>query len=165
MESTFYINNTQKQLNHAGGELLLDTLRNYGYNEVKRGCEEGECGACLILLDGKPVNACRVFTAAAAGHEITTVKGIGDIHQPHAIQQAYAESGAVQCGFCTPALVLATHHLLKTNPSPSDDEIKRALDGILCRCTGYVKIIDAVKIAAQKMGQTTLEVNEDTHSK
>lgn len=162
MESTFYINNTQKQLNHAGGELLLDTLRNYGYNEVKRGCEEGECGACLVLLDGKPVNACRVFTAAAAGHKITTVKGIGDIHRPHAIQQAFVETGAVQCGFCTPALVLATHHLLKTTPSPSDEEINRALDGILCRCTGYVKIIDAVKIASQRMKQSMSETIEDT---
>ncbi len=162
MESTFYINNTQKQLNHEGGELLLDTLRNNGYNEVKRGCEEGECGACLVLLDGKPVNTCRVFTAAAAGHEITTVKGIGDIHNPHVIQQAFVESGAVQCGFCTPALVLATHHLLKTNPSPGDEEINRALDGILCRCTGYVKIIDAVKLASQKMKETVSEAIKDT---
>lgn len=162
MESTIYINNTQKQLNHEGGELLLDTLRNHGHHEVKRGCEEGECGACMVLLDGEPVNACRVFTASTADHEITTVKGIGDIHRPHAIQQAFVESGAVQCGFCTPALVLATHHLLKTNPSPSDEEINRALDGILCRCTGYVKIIDAVKLASQKMRQIAPETIEDT---
>ena len=162
MESSFYINNKEKQLAFEGDELLLDTLRNYGYTEVKRGCEEGECGACMVLLDGRPVNSCRVFTAAAAGHEITTVKGIGDIHRPNAIQQAFVEAGAVQCGFCTPALVLATHHLLKANPSPGDEEINRALDGILCRCTGYVKIIDAVKLASQKMKQIAPETIEDT---
>jgi carbon-monoxide dehydrogenase small subunit len=113
-------------------------------------------------LNGKPVNSCRVFSAAVAGHEITTVKGIGDIHQPHFIQQAFVESGAVQCGFCTPALVLATHSLLKTNPAPTDEEINQALDGILCRCTGYVKIIDAVKLASQKMKQIAPETIEDT---
>jgi carbon-monoxide dehydrogenase small subunit len=162
MEETFYINNKKKQLVFNGAETLLNTLRNHGYNEVKRGCEEGECGACIVLLNGKPVNSCRVFSAAVAGHEITTVKGIGDIHQPHFIQQAFVESGAVQCGFCTPALVLATHSLLKTNPAPTDEEINQALDGILCRCTGYVKIIDAVKLASQKMKQIAPETIEDT---
>lgn len=151
MQSIFYINNITKKWDYEGGELLLDTLRNYGYTEVKRGCEEGECGACLVLLDGKPVNSCRVFTAAAAGSQITTVKGIGDFQKPHPIQQAFVETGAVQCGFCTPAFVLSTFYLLKNNPAPTEKEIKEATDGVLCRCTGYVKIIEAVKLAAQKM--------------
>jgi len=151
MESFFYINNKETQMIYEGGETLLDTLRNYGYNEVKRGCDEGECGSCMVFLDDKPVNSCRVYTAAAAGRKVTTVRGIGDIHEPHPIQKAFVESGAVQCGFCTPAQVLSAYHLLKKNPDPTEEEIKSAMDGVLCRCTGYVKIIEAVKLAAQKM--------------
>ncbi len=151
MKTKLNINGKTKHIEHAGNEKLLDTLRNHGYTDVKRGCAEGECGACLILLDGKPVNSCRVFTAAVAEHQITTVKGLGSIQQPHFIQDAFAESGAVQCGFCTPALVLATYALLQHNPEPSNEDIHTAMDGILCRCTGYVKIIDAVKLAAEKM--------------
>lgn len=151
MKTTLNINGKTKHLEHPGGEKLLDTLRNYGYTEVKRGCAEGECGACLVLLNEKPVNSCRVFTAAIPDHQITTVKGLGSIQQPHLIQEAFAESGAVQCGFCTPALVLATFALLQNNPEPSTENIHQAMDGILCRCTGYVKIIDAVKLAATKM--------------
>lgn len=151
MQSYFYINNIKQQCDYQGGELLLDTLRKHGYTEVKRGCEEGECGACLVLLDGKPVNSCRVFTATAAGRAITTVKGIGSFQKPHPVQQAFAETGAVQCGFCTPAFVLTTYYLLKNNPEPTEDEIKEATDGVLCRCTGYVKIIEAVNLAARKM--------------
>ncbi|MGM0565190.1 MAG: (2Fe-2S)-binding protein [Bacteroidota bacterium] len=151
MKTKLNINGKTKHLEHAGGEKLLDTLRNHGYTDVKRGCAEGECGACLILLDGKPVNSCRVFTAAVPEHQITTVKGLGSIQQPHFIQDAFAESGAVQCGFCTPALVLSTYALLQQNPEPSNRDIHKAMDGILCRCTGYIKIIDAVKLAAGKM--------------
>jgi carbon-monoxide dehydrogenase small subunit len=151
MEGTFTINNTEQHFVFKGGDTLLDTLRDYGYNEVKRGCDEGECGSCMVVLDGRPVNSCCVFTAAVINSEITTVKGIGDIHRPHPIQQAFVDTGAVQCGFCTPAQVLSAYYLLKLNPDPTEKEIKKGMDGVLCRCTGYVKVIEAVKQAAQKM--------------
>lgn len=154
MTGTFFINDKEQTFAYNGDELLLDTLRNYGYREVKRGCEEGECGACMVLLDGRPVNSCKIFTASVGGRKIHTVKSIGDMQHPHIIQQAFVESGAVQCGFCTPGLVLATHYLLQENPDPKEGEIKQALDGNLCRCTGYIKIIDAVKLAASRMKQT-----------
>lgn len=151
MTGTFYINNKTRQFTFAGDELLLDTLRKYGYREVKRGCEEGECGACMVLLDHRPVNSCRIFTASAAERQITTVQGLGDMHQPHALQQAFVEAGAVQCGFCTPGFILAASHLLAHSPEPTEEEIRQALDGNLCRCTGYIKIVEAVKLAAQKL--------------
>ncbi|MCF8304653.1 MAG: (2Fe-2S)-binding protein [Bacteroidales bacterium] len=151
MTGTFYINNEEKILTFEGGDILLNTLRKNGYSEVKNGCHEGECGACMILLDGMPVNSCKIFTAAVIEKKITTVGGLGSIHEPHLIQKAFVEMGAVQCGYCTPAFVLTTHALLNSKPLPTDEEIKDALDGILCRCTGYVKIIDAVKLAAQKI--------------
>ncbi|MBN2279209.1 MAG: (2Fe-2S)-binding protein [Candidatus Marinimicrobia bacterium] len=151
MKAVLKINGTEVPVKFDFDEHLLQTLRNHGFTEVKNGCEEGECGACLVLLNGKPVNSCQVFTATAIGDEITTVKGIGTLHQPHIIQECFVEAGAVQCGFCTPGMVLATYALLQDNPDPSDDEIKRALSGNLCRCTGYVKIIDAVKRSARKM--------------
>lgn len=151
MTGIFTINDEKKTLTFDGGDILLNSLRKNGYHEVKNGCHEGECGACMILLDDKPVTSCQIFTAAAIGKKITTVGGLGNIHAPHLIQKAFVETGAVQCGYCTPAFVLATHALLQANPSPYDEEIKNALDGVLCRCTGYVKIIDAVKLAAQKI--------------
>ncbi len=151
MENIYYINNKEKRMVHGEEEYLLDTLRNHGYSEVKRGCDEGECGSCMVLLNGKPVNSCRVFTAAVIGQKITTVKGIGDIHHPHVIQKAFVETGAVQCGFCTPAMVLSAYYLLQNNSNPTDEEIEAGMEGVLCRCTGYIKIIDAVKLAAQKM--------------
>jgi carbon-monoxide dehydrogenase small subunit len=151
MEAVLKINGTSVPVTFEFDEHLLHTLRNHGFTEVKNGCEEGECGACLILLNGKPMNSCQVFTATAINDEITTVKGIGTLHKPHIIQECFVEAGAVQCGFCTPGMVLASYALLRDNPSPTDDEIKRALSGNLCRCTGYVKIVEAVKLAASKM--------------
>ncbi|MBA7526794.1 Nicotinate dehydrogenase small FeS subunit [subsurface metagenome] len=151
MEGTFRINGEEKKIIFSSAATLITLLRENGYTEVKEGCSEGACGACVILLDGKLVNSCQVFAASALEKEITTVRGLGDIHDPHPIQSAFADAGAVQCGFCTPGMVLATYFLLKNNPEPKDDEIKRALDGNLCRCTGYVKIIDAVRLAAKRM--------------
>ena len=151
MEGIFKINGEDKKFFFNSCAILLDVLRENGYTEVKDGCREGECGACVVILDGKLVNSCQVFAGSAIGKDIKTVKGLGDIHSPHLIQIAFVESGAVQCGFCTPGMVLAAYNLLKYNPNPTEDEIKRALDGNLCRCTGYVKIIDAVKMAAKKM--------------
>ena len=151
MQAVLKINGEEKELCFSGDATLLTVLRENGYTEVKEGCHEGECGSCLILLSGKPVNSCQVFAATAIGKEIMTVKGLGDIHRPHPIQTAFVETGAVQCGYCIPGTVLSAYSLLESNPSPSDYEIKKALDGNLCRCTGYVKIIEAVRLAAKRM--------------
>jgi carbon-monoxide dehydrogenase small subunit len=151
MEGTFIINGKEKTLNFNADERLVITLRNNGYTEVKNGCSEGECGACMILLDEKPVHSCQIFTASVQNKNIKTVKGIGDLHLPHIIQNAFVEAGAVQCGFCTPGFIVATYALLNENPNPTEEEIKQAIDGNLCRCTGYVKIIDAIKNAAKSI--------------
>ncbi len=151
MTGDFTINGERKILSFEARTTLLRALRENGYTEIKEGCGEGECGACVVLLDGKLVNSCQVLAASAIGSEITTVRGIGDIHIPHPIQQAFVDAGAVQCGFCTPGMVVATYYLLQKNPSPTEKEILKSLDGNLCRCTGYVKIIDAVKLAAEGM--------------
>ncbi|HDR05191.1 MAG TPA: (2Fe-2S)-binding protein [Candidatus Marinimicrobia bacterium] len=148
MEGNILINGREIKLQFAPDDSLLDTLRNHGFSELKFGCKEGECGACIILLDGKPVNSCQIFTASILNRKITTVKGVGDLHEPHLIQKAFVESGAIQCGYCTPGMVLSAYSLLLENPSPTEAEIKKALDGNLCRCTGYVKIIEGVQLAA-----------------
>ncbi len=151
MEGVVNLNGADTLLRFAPDSTLLKALRENGFTEAKEGCGEGQCGACLVLLEGRTVNSCQVLTATALGKKIVTVKGLGDIHAPHAIQLAFVETGAVQCGFCTPGMILATFALLQEHPDPSEEEIKGALDGNLCRCTGYEKIIDAVKLAAQKM--------------
>jgi carbon-monoxide dehydrogenase small subunit len=131
------------------GESLLFVLRErMGLPGSKNACEQGECGSCSVLLDGTLVCACLVLAAQADGHEVTTVEGLADGDVLHAVQQAFVDAGAVQCGFCTPGLVVATADLLKRTPQPSDDEIREALSGNLCRCTGYAKIFDAVRMAA-----------------
>ena len=151
MTGNFTINGEEKFFSFDPRTTLLNALRENGYTEIKEGCGEGECGACVVLLDGKLVNSCQVLAASAIGSEITTVRGIGDIHIPHPIQQAFVDAGAVQCGFCTPGMVIATYYLLEKNPAPTDAEILKFLDGNLCRCTGYVDIIAAVKNAAMKL--------------
>ena len=131
------------------GESLLYVLRErLGFPGAKAGCEQGECGSCSVLLDGTLVCACLVLAAQADGHEVTTVEGLANGDTLHAVQQAFVDAGAVQCGFCTPGLVVATADLLHRTPQPSDDEIREALSGNLCRCTGYAKIFDAVRLAA-----------------
>jgi len=131
------------------GESLLYVLRErLGYPGSKNACEQGECGSCSALFDGKLVCACLVLAAQAQGHEVVTVEGLGDEGRLHRVQDAFVAAGAVQCGFCTPGLVVATADLLERTPDPSDDEIREALSGNLCRCTGYAKIFDAVRIAA-----------------
>jgi carbon-monoxide dehydrogenase small subunit len=116
----------------------------------KNACEQGECGSCSVLLDGTLVCACLVLAAQADGHHVVTVEGLGREDQLHPVQQAFSETGAVQCGFCTPGLIVATADLLVRNATPSDDEIREALSGNLCRCTGYEKIFDAVRLAAER---------------
>jgi carbon-monoxide dehydrogenase small subunit len=152
MEVKLNINGKPTKVEFTPEEHLLFTLRKNGFTEVKSGCKEGECGACIILLNGKPVNSCLMFTASVSEEDkILTVKGIGDLHKPHVIQEAFVDSGAVQCGFCTPGIVLAAYALLKENPTPTEEEVKKAMDGNLCRCTGYVKIVEAVKLAAKRL--------------
>lgn len=142
------INEEEKSLEVEPNELLIDALRRNGYKGTKKGCGHGTCGACTVLMDGKPILACMTFAAQAAGHEIFTVEGLGTVTEPSEMQQIFVEHGAVQCGYCTPGMLLATKALLEANANPSEEEIKRALDGNLCRCTGYVKIIEAIKDVA-----------------
>ena len=151
MRQVFKINSVEKELMLNPGDTLLQTLRDNGYTEVKCGCSEGECGACLVLVEDLPVNSCQVFAMSVKDKKITTVKGIGTFHYPHVIQKAFVEAGADQCGFCTPGMVIASYALLKKNPKPTKLEINEALDGNLCRCTGYVKIIEAVEKAATEL--------------
>jgi len=133
------------------GESLLYTLRErLGLWGAKNACEQGECGSCTVLLDGDPVCACLCAAGQAEGREVVTVEGLSEGEDLHPIQEAYLRAGAVQCGFCTPGLVVATYHLLEHCPSPSDEEIREALAGNLCRCTGYQNIVDAVHAAASR---------------
>jgi carbon-monoxide dehydrogenase small subunit len=148
MEITLTINGEKMTCPIEPGERLLDTLRARGYLGVKKGCGEGTCGTCSVILDGRLVTSCLVFSAAAEGARVTTIEGLGDPNHPHVIQQEFVKAGAVQCGFCTPGMVLATKALLDARPDPTEDDIRVALDGNLCRCTGYVKIIEAVKSSA-----------------
>lgn len=147
MKASFNINNSAIKLELNLNETLLNVLRKNGFTEVKCGCNEGECGACLVLLEEKPVNSCQVLAMSVQNKKIKTVKGIGTLHNPNLIQKIFATTGADQCGFCSPGMVVAAYSLLKENTSPSNEEIVEALDGNLCRCTGYVKIIEAVKHA------------------
>lgn len=132
---------------------LLDFLRaTLGYKGVKFCCNTGECGACAILFNGKLVNSCVVLAADAAGADIVTVEGLGESEKLHPIQQAFIEAGAVQCGYCTPGFIMAAKHLLDVNPRPTVDEIRDGISGNICRCTGYAKIIKAIRMAATPSG-------------
>jgi len=140
------INGEGREVAAHPAERLVDVLRNQaGFTSVKEGCGTGQCGACTVLLDDRPVVSCLVFAGDAVGHEITTVEGLAENGQLHPLQQAFINHGAVQCGFCTPGMLLAAKALLDENPRPSVEDIKHALTGNLCRCTGYEKIIAAIQ--------------------
>jgi len=151
MEIVLTINEKESRVEVLGAETLLDLLRRLGYKSVKFGCGEGACGVCTVLMDGRPVNSCLILAVTANGRDIITVDDLGTIQKPHILQTSFVETGAVQCGFCTPGMILAAKALLDRNASPSEDEIKEALDGNLCRCTGYVQIIEAVQLAARRI--------------
>jgi aerobic carbon-monoxide dehydrogenase small subunit len=148
---TLTVNRETREADLWGGESLLTMLRDtLELPGSKNACEQGECGSCSVLLDGELVCSCLVLAAQADGHDVVTVEGLADKGALHPVQDAFVEAGAVQCGFCTPGLVVAVADLLERVPSPSDDEIREALSGNVCRCTGYVKIFDAVRFAAER---------------
>ena len=145
------VNGLLREADVWGGESLLTALRDtLELPGSKNACEQGECGSCSVLLDGELVCACLVLAAQADGHEVVTVEGLADGDDLHPVQTAFVEAGAVQCGFCTPGLVVAVADLLERAPDPSEDEVREALSGNVCRCTGYVKIFDAVRIAQER---------------
>ena len=146
------INGEQRQVETAANQTLLYLLRDdLGLTGTKDGCREGECGACTVLLDGEPVNSCLVLAGQADGRQVLTVEGLARNGQLHAVQWAFVEAGAVQCGFCIPGAIMATVALLNRNPKPSEYQIREALVGNLCRCTGYNKMVGAVRLAAEEM--------------
>ena len=151
----FTVNGTPAEVTANGGRRLLDVLReDLGLTGTKEGCGEGECGACTVLLDGRAVNACLFPALEASERSVTTIEGLqGAGGKLSLIQQAFVDHGAIQCGFCSPGMILSAQALLDRNPSPSDHEIREALAGNLCRCTGYVQIAEAVKAAARMIGE------------
>ena len=130
---------------------LLQALREMGYVEVKNGCEKGDCGSCTVLLDGRTVNSCLVLAVQAQGREVTTVRGLEPVDGLHPLQRNFIEHDAVQCGFCTPGMLLSAKALLDEHPSPTREEISAGISGNLCRCTGYVRIIDAIQATAAEL--------------
>jgi carbon-monoxide dehydrogenase small subunit len=145
------VNGERREADVWAGESLLTALRDrLGLPGSKNACEQGECGSCSVLLDGTLVCSCLVLAAQAVGHEVVSVEGLARDDALHPVQEAFAETGAVQCGFCTPGFVVAAADLLRRIPDPSDDQIREALSGNLCRCTGYQKILDAVHLAAER---------------
>ena len=150
MRIALTVNGERREADLWGGESLLAVLRDaLELPGSKNACEQGECGSCSVLLDGELVCSCLVLGAQADGHDVVTVEGLADGDALHPVQQAFVDAGAVQCGFCTPGLVVAVTDLLARIPDPGDDEIREALSGNLCRCTGYAKIFDAVRLAAE----------------
>ena len=140
----------EEEIDHR--RTLLEVLReNFGLLGTHKGCDEGQCGACTVLIDGKAVNSCLILAASVQGKKITTIEGLAQGEKLHPIQEAFVEAGAIQCGFCTPGMIMITKAFLDKNPNPTEEEAKRAISGNLCRCTGYFQIIDAVMKAAEKM--------------
>jgi aerobic carbon-monoxide dehydrogenase small subunit len=145
------VNGTPAEVDVPGMRRLLDVLReDLALTGTKEGCGEGECGACSVLLDGKVVKSCLHFAVQADGREVTTVEGLAKDGELNPVQEAFVKHYAFQCGYCTPGMVITSHALLQSNPDPSEEQIRKALAGNLCMCTGYVQIVEAVKEAAEK---------------
>ena len=150
---TLKVNGHDVEIRVPAHRTLLEALRDAGFVDVKRGCEKGDCGACAVLLDGQAVDSCLTLAWTAEGRSITTVAGLGDREDLHPMQRAFTESGAIQCGYCTPGLIIAAVSMLAGDPEPSEDDIRVGLSGNLCRCTGYAKVFEAVAEAAALMSE------------
>lgn len=149
------INGKEHELLVSPNRTLAQAIReDVGLTGTKQGCEVGDCGSCTVLMNGEPVNSCLVLAVQAQGSSITTIEGLADGGQLHPIQEAFVNHGAIQCGFCSPGMILSAKSLLDKNPDPSEQDIRQALSGNLCRCTGYQKIVEAVEDAAGKMGRS-----------
>lgn len=146
------VNGVAEHLSVPSNMTLLQMLREeLALTGTKNGCEAGECGACTVLVDGEPVNSCMMLAVEADGREVVTVEGLAPDDRLSTLQEAFVEHNAIQCGFCTPGMLISAHALLERNPRPGEDEIKQALVGNLCRCTGYVRIVDAIQSAAERI--------------
>jgi len=149
------VNGIQYNLNVETHRTLVEVLRDtLGLTGTKKSCNEGECGACTVLMDGKPVASCQVLAVAAQGKEITTIEGLAQGEKLHPVQEAFVKHTAIQCGFCTPGMVMVAKAFLDENPKPTSTEVRRAIAGNLCRCTGYQQIVDAIMAAAETMRGT-----------
>lgn len=147
---TLQLNGAPREFTVGEKETLLHMLREQaGLTGAKKGCDLGECGACTVILDGRAVNSCCVFAVSVDGKQVETIEGIGTEKHPHPLQQAFIDAGAIQCGFCTPGMIMAAKALLDRNPHPTKEEVRQAMSGNLCRCTGYEKIEQAIDMAAQ----------------
>ena len=155
MKVTFTINGVERQTDVPLGASLMDVLRDLGLTSVKNGCDNGDCGSCAVLLDGRAVNACLVFASRCGGTEITTLEGMASEGSLHALQTSMLEAGAVQCGFCTPGMVMTAAELLGHTPSPTDRQIDETMAGNFCRCTGYTKPREAIRIAAEMLKEVS----------
>jgi carbon-monoxide dehydrogenase small subunit len=155
MKIRFALNGREVSIETDAETRLLDILReDFHLTGTKEGCGEGECGACTVLLDGLPVNSCLIPAPQVEGRDVLTIEGLAEGNHLHPLQAAFVEHGAVQCGFCTPGFVLSAYALLRSNSAPTDEEILTALEGNLCRCTGYGKIVAAVRSAAERMRES-----------
>jgi carbon-monoxide dehydrogenase small subunit len=150
--TTFDLNGKSVAVEAKSTTTLLDLLRvQLGVTSVKKGCEQGECGACTVLLDGLPVTSCLILAPQVDGRHVTTVEGLAENPLMKELRNAFMENGAVQCGFCTPGMLLSSYALLRDNPHPSEEEVRAGIEGNICRCTGYVKIIEAIQDAAERI--------------
>ena len=149
IDITLNVNGEDYQIEVAPYQTLRDVLREkLNFTDVKNGCSEGECGSCTVLIDGKPVTSCLVLAIQAQGKKITTARGLAPDGKLHPLQEKFIEYGAIQCGYCTPGMLLSAKALLDSNPNPSKDEVRRAISGNICRCTGYQQIVEAIMAAA-----------------
>ncbi len=152
---TLMVNGDPYEVMIKPSETLLEVLKNkLGLTGAKHACDTGKCGACTVLIDGKPVRSCLTLAISVRDREITTIEGLAKGEELHPLQQAFIKHGAVQCGFCTPGMILFTKSFLEENPKPQEEEIRKALSGNICRCTGYGKIIEAIQAAAKEMAKT-----------
>lgn len=146
---TLRVNGREESLEAPHHKTLLEVVRqDLGLTGAKEGCQDGTCGTCTVLLDGQPVRSCLMLAAEAQGHDITTIEGLSDGEHLHPVQEAFINNGGIQCGFCTPGMILTAKALLDTNPSPTEAEVREYISGNLCRCTGYTKIVESVLAAA-----------------